>query len=294
MSSGGLPAAEGSFREGRRGRAADVTLAGGVNRIGVAGNYRSRGTRGTRHAERLERKGPDEMQMKRIGMMLCLGWLLASTACSTDRITMLDPNQPQYGMTYADWAVTWWQWVYSQPGSQGAVFDPTGANCALLQDTTSPVFFLAGDVGGTVVRPDCAFPASKAIFFPILIGTADNAGVPVAQQETADQLQASAQQIADQIVTSSLEVSWDDRPLDDPTAGKEGPTEFSYAVPYGDNFWSAVGVPGVSGTIYPAFTDGYWVMLPPQPAGAHKLHWSGMISGSQPFNLDVTFDLTLQ
>jgi hypothetical protein len=240
------------------------------------------------------RKGPDGMQIKRIGMMVCLGSMLASTGCSTDRLTMLDPNQPQYGMTYADWAVTWWQWIYSQPGSQGATFDATGANCSVAQDPASPVFFLAGDEGGTVVRPDCAFSSSKAIFFPILNGGADNAGVPVAQQETTAQLQATAQQELDNITPSSLKVSWDDKPLDNPTAGKEGPTQFSYSLPYGDNFWSAVGLPGVSGTIDPAFTVGYWVMLPPQPAGAHTLRFSGAAGGSQPFSLDVTFELTLQ
>jgi len=43
--------------------------------------------------------------------------------------------------------------------------DPTGEFCHVGQ--SGPVFFLAGNFGGTTVR-HCTVPAGKALFFPIL------------------------------------------------------------------------------------------------------------------------------
>ena len=73
-----------------------------------------------------------------------------------------------------------------------------------------------------------------------------------------------------------------------------GPTQFSYTVPTGDNIYSAFGVAGVSGTIDPSFSVGYWVMLAPLAAGTHDIAFAGQVTGTSPFQVQVSYQLTLQ
>jgi hypothetical protein len=234
--------------------------------------------------------------MKITGRALAIALLVASAqACSSSSsgVDLLDPATPQYGMTYDQWGVAWWQWIWGQPGTTNPLIDTTGADCAQAQDSSASVFFLAGSSTGTAERT-CSFSASQAIFFPIVNGTFDNAGVPAASASTPTQLQMQAQTYLDDTDTSSLALSVDGHALSDLTRGKEGPTQFSYTVPYGDNLYASFGLSGVSGTIDPSFTVGYWAMLPPLSAGSHDISFAGQVTGTSPFHVQVTYHLQLQ
>jgi hypothetical protein len=220
----------------------------------------------------------------------------AEPSQSTTTVEMLDPTQPHYGKTYSDWAVAWWQWFFAQPGTTHPVSDATGEHCAEGQDPTSPVFFLVGTEGGTADRSQCQFSSKQAILFPIINDDLDNAGGDPTMPSTLDQLIASGNNWFDTVSLPSLSANVDGQLLSGLERGAAGPTQFSYDVPAGDNIYQTFGLTGVSGTIDPAITVGYWVLLAPLPAGAHEIHFSGSLQ--DPVNgalvVDVTYELTLQ
>jgi hypothetical protein len=210
---------------------------------------------------------------------------------------MLDPSKPQYGKTYADWGAAWWTLVFETPGKVNPLLDPSGANCGQGQDPKSSVWFLFGTLGGAGDRT-CTVPSGRALFFPLVNGEADNAGVPTAQLQTEAGLRTQAQTAYDAVLVSTLNVSLDGKPYANASlvAGGTPPTKFSYTLPPGtDNFYTSTGVPGVTGTWDPAFSDGYWVMLAPLAPGTHELKFGGT-SAAQPQNLVVamTYHLTVQ
>jgi hypothetical protein len=207
----------------------------------------------------------------------------------------LDPTQPHYGKTYGDWSAAWWIWLYAQPGSTNPLLDSTGAQCAEGQDGSSGVFFLVGDTGGAVER-SCTVPSGLALFFPIINFAADNAGVPPAQQVDDAGLISTLNTDMAGVVTTDLHASLDG--ADIPNLASYvvmPPVEYSYAVPAGDNIFTSLGVPGVSGTTSPAYTAGYYLMLSPPAPGQHELTFSGHATGSPAdFTLTVTYHLTIQ
>jgi hypothetical protein len=210
---------------------------------------------------------------------------------------VLDPTQQHYGNTDDEWGALWWKWIYELPQTAGNCIipfqDPTGANCGYGQ--SGPVFYLAGTVSGTAVRNQCVVPLGKAIFFPILTFTADNAGVPVASQLTPQGLSAGIKTQLDGVPISSLSAEFDGLPITDLGRFRTAITMFSYTLPPEPNSYTCEGATGVTGTISPAFAGGFYVMLPPPAAGTHALHFAGRSPASSPaFSLDVTYDFKVQ
>jgi hypothetical protein len=214
----------------------------------------------------------------------------------TTAAEMLDPTQPHYGKTYSDWGVAWWQWFFAQPGTTHPISDATGERCTEGQDPASPVFFLVGTGGGKVNRSQCQFSSKQAVLFPILNDDLDNAGGDPAMASTVDQLVTSGNTWFKTVDLPSLSANVDGQSLSGLERGAAGPTQFSYDVPADDNIYQASGLTGVSGTIDPAVTVGYWVLLAPMSAGAHEIHFSG--TNEDPINgnmiVDVTYELMLQ
>jgi hypothetical protein len=209
-------------------------------------------------------------------------------------IEMLDPAQPHFEKSYAEWSIVWWQWVFAQPGTNNPVFDRTGLFCRNGQDLASRVFFLAGNAGGTTERSQCTVPANKALFFPLVNSVDDNATVDPAHVATTDQLQVNANAFLASIVESELTVSVDGQSVSGVARGKIGPSQFTYVLPAHDNFYSATGIPGLSGTVDPSFTVGYWVLLPPLMPGSHDLKFGGHSTGPPDFRVNVTYHLTVE
>jgi hypothetical protein len=209
---------------------------------------------------------------------------------------VLDPTQPHYGNTDAQWGVEWWQWVYQLPETANSCIipfeDPTGANCGYGQ--SGDVFFLAGTSGGTAVRDQCVVPAGKAIFFPILSFSADNGGVPASMQLSPTALQGVVQTEVDGVPVSGLSAEFDGKPIVNLAQFKTAVTQFSYTLPPEPNVYTCGGATGVTGIIDPSFEAGFYVMLPPPAPGAHTLHFAGNSPATSPaFMLDVTYHLTV-
>jgi hypothetical protein len=205
---------------------------------------------------------------------------------------ILPPNSHPFGMTYGGWSAAWWQYVYSLPVHDpndptqffNPIFDETGVKCGVEQ--SGPVFFLMGvsNVSGTATRDQCTVPAGKALFFPILNTEWDN--VPN-NTYTVDQLYALA--AADVGSASGLHASVDGVPVTNLRRYRAMSPVFTYTVPATDNFYQFFGL-DFAGSVYPAVSDGFWLMLAPLPPGRHTIKFGGTFE-NRDFTLDVTYHL---
>lgn len=211
-------------------------------------------------------------------------------------LTILDPAEPHFGKTHAEWGAAWWKWNYENPGPKHPLADATGADCDVNQP--AEVFYLVGSTGGPVTRA-CTVPAGKALFFPLINMSADNAGVPTADQMTNAQLEEFATGAMD--VVTLIELELDGKSVGSALADFSkylGPvTPYAYTVPdTPDNFYRKVFGLDFAGAVDPSYSRGYWVMLAPPKAGKHTIHFKARAEppGADPFELEVTYDLNVQ
>lgn len=218
---------------------------------------------------------------------------------SASNIEILDPSMDHYGMSYQEWAAAWWQWVYALPATGHPLFDPTGASCQAGQ--SGEVFFLAGNLTPEAVTRQCTIGADKALFFPVVNVTADNAGLDPADYQTDMQWQQQVVAFIDGIDDMSVTI---DGELHGKAelfpAYRVGIYQSTYEVPENDSVYDFFGYPvNVVGTVDPTFGDGVYLMLAPLPAGAHEIviyaFDGGASSGPEDdFTVDVTYELTIR
>ncbi len=200
-------------------------------------------------------------------------------------------EQPKVlGRTYGEWAAEWVAWSESGPIGQNAIQDLTGEFCGLNQPGRN-VWFLAGSFGVPQVERHCSIPRGRALFYPIYEapwidcpGTVDET---LTDAEVRDIMAAYIGEPAE--ISSSLNgvavVS-----LQVPIVRTQTPV-FTNVLP---NSHVLVGVCPTAlsaGRTGRRIGDGYWVMLPPLPAGQHTLS----LRGAQPgFETSVTYRLTVR
>jgi len=212
---------------------------------------------------------------------------------------VLDPTAAHFGKTYGEWGAAWWKWIYELPQGPGEtcvipIDDPTGANCGYGQSQDSDVFFLAGNYGSVSVRSACVVPAGKTIVFPILNYAADNGGVPASAQLDEAGLIDAVHTFEASVDVSSLFATVDGKSLGAMESLLVPITKYSYTLPAEPNSYSCLGMPGVTGPIEPAFSGGYWVMISGLTPGKHVIHFGGATTTNPPFELDVTYNLTIE
>jgi hypothetical protein len=229
------------------------------------------------------------------------------------------PCSKPYGLTYGEWSARWWEWIESIPTAKNPNFDTTGAHCA--EGQTGPVWFLAGDFGGTVVR-HCTIPTGVSVLFPVidngfgvLGGDCWGTGGPNPNPALLPNCLDQTWSLPDPTTLPTIIKSWAqlaafvasfyDTPallhmnadIDTvhlsttdliPYRAKAGGVVtgaapmFAITVPPGN----ILGLP--AGTYFPNGSDGFWLMLTPLPPGTHYIHFA---SGDG--FLDVTYFLTV-
>src|SRR2546426_6305813 len=106
-------------------------------------------------------------------LALLVAKLPAQAAGRNPNPLVLPINSTPYGKTYGEWSAEHWKWTFSFPVDHHPQTDT--ADCSAGQ--SGPVWFLGGtftttvDPSGVVVgraTRDCAVPAGKALFFPII------------------------------------------------------------------------------------------------------------------------------
>ncbi len=187
-------------------------------------------------------------------------------------------------------AARWWQWAEEAPASQSPLTDQTG-QFGTVNQPQGPVWFLAGNTGGTTVRT-LTVPSGKALFFPIANvfdvedGTAVGGGGKVFSVQNP--LQTAQSLVADIIGTASgMSCSVDGVPVAITSDKFEQSTPFALQLG-ADNLF---GLP--AGVYYPVVDAGYYVLLTPLARGQHTIHFASTI-GYFSTSLDVTYILTVQ
>ena len=193
------------------------------------------------------------------------------------------PNKKSYGKTYGQWAAAWQQWAFSIPADQSPFLDETGASAGVGQ--SGPVWFLAGNFGGTTVR-NITVPEGKSISFPVVnsffIRTeptepTDIVGIRAILQGFLAGASFSCEIHGRSVV--DLADYYTESPLFNETL-------------FADNLFGLD--PGVYG---PAMTAGYYLMVKPLRPGAHTIHFNALLPNrpgeGDDFSLDVTYNITV-
>jgi hypothetical protein len=202
---------------------------------------------------------------------------------------------------YSQYAAKWWQYSLSIPVPQSPFLDQTGANFAVGQ--SGPVWYLSGTLcvnpngvlctaaAPAVVVRNVTLPAGKFLFFPVLNAEADNInpGGPDFTY-TADQLRAFAVQQQDAAENMVLDV--DGRAVPDVGRFRFTSPPFAYTLPENNIYSYITGINIPARTVYPAVSDGVYVMLAPLSPGHHTIHFAGD-TGAGNFALDVTYHINV-
>jgi hypothetical protein len=225
------------------------------------------------------------------GAWLILGGLLVAAALTplpaqadSDETRVYEVGAKVEGKTFAEWSVAWWKWGLSGKKDRNPILDKTGAFAGEGQH--GPVWFLAGNTGGTTKRK-CVVPAGKPIFFPVLTHLEN------APPDRADEKKLRAVPKAQMDCVTELRATLDGKPIAGLERFRVASPVFTFTGPdraADEVFENVVGK-------QKAAADGYWIMLRPLPAGKHTLRFQGKVKGTkdvQPFELAVTYELTVE
>lgn len=250
--------------------------------------------------------------MKRF--IACLTVLLLIAACSTalagkgneskpvgnlGNPGVIPPQSKALGMTYAEWSVEWWQWIYSIPLSDNPWFQDERCD---VGEQPRHVRFLAGKIcmtfdpdqgcyaDSTVVTRHCTIPPGTHLFFPVANAEADSVGIdpPLTPEELSSWVTSQYEStVSMSAEVDGVPVNGLSKPLTSPYRVKSD--FFSYVVPE-DNVIQ-VWIPDFpAGTIEPAIADGAFLMLAPLPVGEHTVRF-GANFGT--FSFLITYIITV-
>lgn len=179
----------------------------------------------------------------------------APALSSTVAVDVLPPGSSVDGQGYPELAQSWWRWVFRARDGMRPTQDPTGAQCHVGQ--AGNTWFLAGTHGtGPVVRR-CTVPQGRHLFLPVWVQL--EYSVP-GRRRDCDALRKAAAAGVDSLATMQVEL---DGVRLAPVRGNSRDCFDAYA--------DAEHNDPPPGLYAPAFTDGYWLLIPPLPAGQHQL-----------------------
>ena len=197
---------------------------------------------------------------------------------------MAFPEDMVDGRKVSEYVNRWWQWTYTMPEDQSPVHDLTGAHCDAKQE--GEVWFLAGGYGSSTITRSCVIPEGRYIFFPVI----NMVYWPRYEGSlTCDEAKRHAALNNDELLT--IEVS-----LNSVSAWNPANTRIA-----SEQCFDLLGMlPREINPprVYPAATDGYWLMLKPLPKGEHVLKFQAQYDKEKtPYGKmlqDIEYHLTIQ
>jgi hypothetical protein len=191
--------------------------------------------------------------------------------------TILPADAVVAGKSIAAWTADWWTWAAQT--SPSPLSDPTGAFAN--ENNNGPVFFIAGNSGGTATR-SFTVPAGKPILLP-LINLFDIEPSPQTDPATLAQRKLAADLViggwVNSVDTASLFASIDGNPVPSPANYLEVSDFFDMGlVQEGSYLASNFGLP-VGNETFPTKSAGYWLMITDLSLGSHELHFGGSSNG---------------
>lgn len=167
------------------------------------------------------------------------------------------PHSTPYGLTYTEWAETWWAWAFSIPADQNPFLDPDGRFSGVGQ--SGPVFFLAGNFGGGTTVRQFTVPAGKALFL--------TAGTILDLLGTDAPTEAELRTLVEQTFTglTKYRIEVDGVPIPHLASYTVESPLFSLTLPENN-------VAGLPAGQYQGILQGIFVLLHPLPVGQHVIH----------------------
>lgn len=173
------------------------------------------------------------------------------------------------GVALADWTGRWWQWAFAFPDGLEPYRDPDGRLCDLGQ--RGPVWFLAGTDGSFDARRACRVPAGRHLLVPV-INMIHYGPISGARARPCDALQKAAATNNDHLRSAVALLDGEALPASavlrlrttrcfDPFPGADPGAAADKKDDADDE----------AGSGLHAAADGYWLLLPPLPAGRHVL-----------------------
>ena len=194
---------------------------------------------------------------------------------------VLPPPARPYGSTYAEWSARWWQWALAIPAAGNPLND--GSDCLhVAAGQSGPVWFLGGAIDeSTNAERNCAVPAGKALFFPVINVECSTVEAPPFYGADADALRtcangftlAGAYAEIDGVAVRDLDRYFVQSPV------------FDFTLPP-DN------VLGVAAGTGSSVSNGIYLLLPPLSAGEHVLRFGGTYPDF-PFSIAITYHLSV-
>jgi hypothetical protein len=195
---------------------------------------------------------------------------------------------PSFSAVYSELSVAHWKWTYSIPAENHPLLQDGKVD--LSQDQPSgPIWFLGGSFaavpdnnGGYVATANRigTVPDDKALFFPIL-----DAECSVAEGNGAKYVQLRDCAISDIDPAAGLACVIDGKPVKHLEQYRFQSRLFVWGPLPANNLLGFA-----AGTVSPAVSDGYFLLLYPLSPGKHTIHFTGGVPG---FTLDITYHLTV-
>lgn len=221
--------------------------------------------------------------MKKSSIFVLLYFVLPLSASFASSDIIVDSNISVSGVSQNDYANMWWQWAVSMPATESPVRDRVGVKCHVNQ--VGPVWFLAGGYGSSRINRKCSIPSDKYIFFPVINMIYYDRGAK--RRSTCKAVKKGAS--FNNQYLRSFKVSIDDEVFLNPVIYRIGSKKCFDLIARKPDIRE-------SESVYPAATDGYWLMLKPLQVGRHRISFSAKYNrpgGSfgrmaQDINYDIT------
>ncbi len=198
-------------------------------------------------------------------------------------------SQP-FGMTYGDWVVAYWQYIFSIPLSSNPAFgDMTGIQCNLDQGS-GPVYFLnASGFPNTPITHTCTVPAGKALWVANLFNECSTVEPAPYHGDNPQQLRQCALAGTDAIILNTVKFTVDGHSILEVARFRVQGPYYDFVMPAHDNILGLEGVTAGS-----SVADGYAIMLKPMSRGHHVIHFEGAFGPPFGDRYSVTYNLTVQ
>jgi hypothetical protein len=236
------------------------------------------------------------MEMPRLGQfgLALAGLMLLTMAATSSAAEILPPSSLPYGYSYQEWAAKWWQYYLGQDTNKLELVGKPD-NC---EGPASRVRFLEGTSGTVSKTNHITIPTDTPLFFTVIGFVADNTACPITNFTSLPADQLAAEVVGAWNATTLTTCTIDGIAV----AGLENPTNtiydavsapFSYTTAEKGNMLGVVEgedcIPG-GFTIYPAVSDGTYLMISPFSRGKHTIHW---VAVSPYLTAEVTEDITV-
>jgi hypothetical protein len=210
--------------------------------------------------------------------VLLLGTVYIASARGNRNPGVLPPNSRVQGMTYGEWSVEWWQYVFSLPMDQNPLVGATGTECA---------FELNGNVAVVVVDPlspepiECEVPAGTTLFLDILSAECSTLEAPPFYGGNEEELRACAQAF----ILHDLEATIDGVAIQNIEAYIHTSPLFEFTLP-ADNILEVE-----AGLTAQSVSYGAHLMLAPLTPGEHTIQFHA--SHPDDFTVDTSYHITV-